>query len=105
MRGPGNRVGFAGAGAVLDQVTLARPFGAGGFDELVDDIPLVIARENHRFFGGARAVEVFFGFLVEVQESAQYFEPGVGLEEALPEVAGGVLGVVLGLRVGLQQDY
>ncbi|MNQ91431.1 hypothetical protein D3C85_1068120 [compost metagenome] len=97
--GPGNRVGLARAGAVLDQVASSRPLSAGGVDQRVDHFPLVIAREDHGLLGDRLAVEVFRGFLVQVQEAAQHLEPGIRLEQALPQVAAGVLAVVLRQRV------
>jgi len=44
--GPGDGVGLAGAGAVLDQVFVPRPFGAGGGHQAVDGIPLVETGED-----------------------------------------------------------
>ena len=94
--GPGDGVGLARAGAVLDQVTLARPFSVSGLDQLVDHIPLVVAREDHRFPGGQRAVEALAGLLVQMQEAPEHLEPGIRLEQLLPQVAGGVLAVIGG---------
>jgi hypothetical protein len=80
--GPGDRVGFAGASAVLDEVTLACAFAVGGVNQLVGDLPLVVAGEDEGFFAGDAAVEVFgFGFL-EMEEAVDDFEPSIGLKAA-----------------------
>ena len=99
VRRPGNRVGLARAGAVLDQVALARPFGASAIDQPIDHIPLVITREDHGLLGRRLAVEAFAGFLLQVQETPQHLEPGIGLEQPLPQVTGGVLAVVHRQRI------
>ena len=50
MRHPGNRIGFAGTGAVLYQVFMAWAFGACSGDQFGDDIPLVITGKDERLF-------------------------------------------------------
>ena len=75
---------------MLNQIALADAFTAGGIDQAVDHLPLVVAGEDQGFFGGAAAVEVFDGFLLKVQKAAQYLEPSIRLKQLLPQVAGGV---------------
>ncbi len=54
----------------------------------------MVAREDQGFFGDALAVGIFLHALLQMQEAAQHLEPGIRLEQALPQVAGGVLAVV-----------
>ncbi|MCY1311096.1 hypothetical protein D9M70_613610 [compost metagenome] len=59
----------------------------------------MVAREDQGFFGDAVAFSVFLHTLLQVQEAAQHLEPGIRLEQALPQVAGGVLAVIRRRRV------
>lgn len=93
MRRPGNRVGFARTRA------LARAFRAGGVDQRVGHLPLVQARENQGFLGFAVAIGILFHAFLQVQEAAQHLQPGIGLEQALLQVDGGVRAVVRRRRV------
>ena len=95
VRGPGDRVGLAGPGGVLHEVAVAGAFGAGGLDELVDDVPLVVAGEQQGLadfpFAGDGVGRVAD---LQVQELADDVQPGVTLQDLLPQVAGGrALGV------------
>lgn len=60
MGAPGDGVGLARSGAVLNQVAIAGAFVAGGVDDFVDDFPLVIARKYQGLFDFYAAVKVFF---------------------------------------------
>jgi hypothetical protein len=90
MGDPGDGVGFTGAGAVLDEVFLAGAFGAGCFDELADDVPLVIAGEDHRLLLILPAVPVLLFLDFEVNEAGEDVEQVVGQQHFVPEVVGGV---------------
>ena len=48
VRKPGDAVGLAAAGRVLDQVVVARAFDSRCGDESVDRVELVVAREDDR---------------------------------------------------------
>ena len=84
MGRPGNGVGFAGARTVLDEVALAGTFFAGRLNQMVDHVPLVVPGENQGFLGLPVAMEIFFGFLFQVQKTAKDLKPGVFLEQLLP---------------------
>ncbi len=87
---PGDRVGLAGAGRVLDQVGVPRPLVTGRGEETVDGLPLVVAREDQRLPGMLRAVAPFFLRALEVDEVAEDVEEAVALQHAFPEVGGAV---------------
>jgi hypothetical protein len=90
VRGPGDGVGLAGAGGVLDQVAVAGALGAGGLDELVDHVPLVVAGEQQGLADFPLAGDgVGLVADLQVQELADDVQPGVALQDLFPEVAGG----------------
>ena len=80
---PGDRLGLAGAGGVLDQVLATRPFSQHGGLELAGDIKLVVAGEDHR-------LDLLFLVAAGDQIAAQNLQPAVALPHLLPEVAGAV---------------
>lgn len=91
---PGDGVGFAGARRVLHQVFLPDSFGAGCLHEFGDGPPLVVAGESDVAFVGGFAGEGVGDFLVVgVDEFGEDGNPGVGLEDFFPEVAGGEFAV------------
>ena len=84
---------------MLNQIAVAWPFGAGGIDQLIDHFPLMVTREDHRLLGHRRAIEAFLGLLIQMQKPPQHLEPCIGLQQALPQIAGGVLAVIRRLRI------
>jgi len=88
--GPGDGVGLAGAGAVLDQVFVPRPFGAGGGHQAVDGIPLVEAGEDQGLLGETLTLPVFLVLPLQVDEAADDVEPGIAGKNLLPQIIGGI---------------
>ncbi|MCY1251599.1 hypothetical protein D9M72_653810 [compost metagenome] len=90
VRGPGDGVGLAGAGGVLHKVAVARTLGARGFDELIDHVPLVVAREQQGLPDFPLTGDgVGFVADLQVQEFADDVQPGITLQHLFPEIAGG----------------
>lgn len=91
---PGYGIGFAAARAVLDQVLLPRAVCADVVQQLVQHVPLVIAREDEAFpdrdlAGGG----VFFFGLFQMQELVQKLLQGIPAQHPLPQVGRGVAAV------------
>ncbi len=91
MGEPCDRVGFAGACGVLNEVVVAGALGLGVVDEATDGVELVVAGEDEGFFdvpfgscGGGEGG--FFGF--QVHEAGEDVEEAVSGEDFVPEVAG-----------------
>ncbi|MNJ39966.1 hypothetical protein D3C77_348480 [compost metagenome] len=94
MRRPGDSVGFARTGAVLDQIRLTCPLHPHGVDHLGHAFPLVEAREDQTFLEKGLAVYVL-GFLALLQhEAVEDVQPVVLLQHPLPEVANRVAAVL-----------
>ena len=74
MRGPGDGVGLAGAGAMLDQVFMARPLAPGGDQQPVDHIPLMVAGEDQGLFFRFFAPPVLHLFDLQVDIAGQDVE-------------------------------
>src|ERR1017187_6376089 len=83
---PGDGVGFAGAGAMFDQVVLPRAVLAGMRDQAPHGIELVIARKNHLALAG------FFAIFVDLvpihQEVVQNLQQRVPAPDLFPQVCG-----------------
>jgi len=82
---PGDRVGLAGPGRVLDEVGLAGPVGEGVGLELHYRVPLVVAREDD-LLGRATRRDRSLRRAVNVDKAMQNVEPGVLGPDALPQV-------------------
>ena len=98
MRDPGDGVRFAGAGAVLDEVFRAGTFGAGGFDELADDVPLLIAGEDHRLLLIFPTVPILRLLNFEMHEACEDIEQVVGQQHLVPGSAERGLALGFGVR-------
>jgi hypothetical protein len=82
---PGDRVGLARPGRVLDEVVAARSLGAGGGFQGAYGVPLVVAREDH-----ARRFPRPQRWLLDVDEALQQVEPVVPYPHLVPQVGGAV---------------
>lgn len=93
---PRDGVALARPRAVLGEVLVAGAFEARGAEQLRDQVPLVIAREDEGLLLGFAALPVL-GFLdLEVDEAPEDAEQALGGEHLPPQVVGGVAGLVLG---------
>src|SRR5699024_1006334 len=74
---------------VLHQVGVAGPFSAGGAHQIRDGAPLVVAGEPHLGGGVLLSGDRVGGLLVfEVDELGEDLQPGVSLQDLLPQVGG-----------------
>ena len=87
VRRPGNRIGLARAGRVLDQVLAARPLGQRRLHQPAGGVELVIAREDD---GLDLLLVVAHGDQVALDD----FEPRVALPDLLPQVVSAVAGCI-----------
>src|SRR5699024_6694275 len=86
---PGDGVGLPGPCRVLHQVGVAGPFSAGGAHQIRDGAPLVVAGEPHLGGGVLLSGDRVGGLLVfEVDELGEDLQPGVSLQDLLPQVGG-----------------
>ena len=97
---PGNGVGLAGTGGVLNQIVGAYTVLTHINHNLSHHIVLVVAGEDHLFFGDGFANTVldhFLLFLHEGNEAVNEIQQAVTLQHFFPEVAGGVAVRILGI--------
>lgn len=89
---PGDGVGFAGTGAVLDQVVLPDFFRFGLGEELAHHVELMVTREDQVLATlllqlAARAPDLLRR-LLHMQVVFEQIEEGIGLEDVFPQVVG-----------------
>src|SRR5438105_15949365 len=94
MRQPGDAVGLAAAGGVLDQVIAAGALASCRRDQFAHGVALVVAREDHRLGDdaplAAGAVVDFLLVLLDEHEAAEDVEQAVALQHLFPQIAGTV---------------
>ena len=88
---PSDRIGLAGTGTVLDQITLADALGLDIGQQSANDGPLVIARENQALAFVLQANGVFFFDDLQMHEARENFQQVVRQQHLIPQVAGGVV--------------
>ena len=71
MGSPGNRIGFTGTGAMLNQLFMASAFISCRTDQLTHHIPLVITGEDQRLFPVFTTIGVFFLVDFQVDKAVQ----------------------------------
>ena len=71
-------------------------FSQGGIQQLVDRIPLVVAREQERRVEHLLALGVLGLRHLHRQELAHYRQPRIALKHLVPQVAGGITQSVIG---------
>ena len=88
---PADRVGFARAGRVLHQVSLANPLAQSGGQQLVHGVQLVVAREQQagreRLLAGLQIDRLFE---LDRDELADDVEERLARQHLMPEVGRGV---------------
>ncbi len=91
VRGPGDGLGLAGAGRVLDEVAAPRPVLARVGQDLPLRVELVVAREDlgRRLAPAARRILPVLDLLE--YEAVEDGQPVVALKDGIPEVVGPVL--------------
>jgi hypothetical protein len=98
MGEPADRVGFARARAVLDQIVFSRPVRPHIGDDAVNGVELVIAREDQFFLTFLLAGHrVALGLDLQVHEARQDVEPAVLRPDFFPEIGGLVASGVVGI--------
>ena len=80
---PGDGIGLAGAGGVLDQVSLTRPLGFHVFNQFPSGVQLVVAGKDDR---ADLALVVPLGDQIPLQD----LEPALALPDLLPQVGRGI---------------
>ena len=96
MGGPGDGVGFARSGAVLDQIVFTNAVFERGRQQLAGRFELVIARKNQRFallFLAALVMDRLF--CLQVDKAMNDVEPAVLFPNLLPQIAGFITGDVM----------
>ncbi len=78
--GPGDRVGLAGSGGVLDEILVARPFAEHGLLELACGIELVVTREDD-------LGDLLLVVLLCHQVPPEDLQPAIALPDLLPQVS------------------
>ena len=81
--GPGNRVGLAGTGAVLNQVLATRAVGQHGDLQLARHVQLVVTGKDDLRY-------LLFLVALGDQVAAQYFKPALARPDLFPQVGGAV---------------
>ena len=100
VREPGDAVGLAAAGRVLDQVVAPRPLAPGGRHQPADGVELVVARKNHVLAldrAGALAVLDLLLAALHEEVGAEDVEEAIAFQHLLPEVAAAVARGMLGV--------
>jgi hypothetical protein len=90
MGGPGDGVGFARAGAVLDEVLVPGALRARRLQQFPHDIPLMVTRKDHRLLLPLPAVPVLLLDDLEVNETGEDVEQVFGQQHLIPKVVRGV---------------
>jgi len=81
VRRPGDRVGLARDGRVLDQVLLAGAFLQNAPEQLARRVELVVAREDDRG-------DLFLAVALGDQIAADDLQPAIALPHLFPKVGG-----------------
>ena len=83
---PGDGVGFAASGTMLDEVVFAGSVLTDVFEKFGDGVELVVSGEDEGFFAG-------FVVFCDVEIFVEEFKEGVFLEDVFPEVGRGVASI------------
>lgn len=84
--GPGDGVGFAGAGAMLHQIFVTRPFGAARFDQALDDLTDGNGGRSLTLAPLLAALPIFLGFDLQADKAPDDLEQVGGGQHLRPEI-------------------